>query len=203
MTDVLGDTSSVPRPTTGTLQPGRPTPTDRMLTASLLVAPLVYLAADTAYAANGWDDGAGGALEVVGAIGYGFVVLRVVAWLAPGSRLAMWMLLTGLTGMVGNAAYGFEAIHMSLGDTQLVDQPGVANLIKPVGLFFPLSFLLVAWALRRLGYRAQAVLVLVAILAWPVAHVGDVAAVAVPVNVVLVVAFGSLAWTRGPGASLA
>lgn len=202
MTDVLGDTSSVPRPTpratATTLHAGRPTPTDRLLTASLVVAPLVYLAADTAYAANGWDDGAAGALEVVGAIGYGLVVLRVVTWLRPESRLAMWVLLTGLIGMVGNAAYGFEAIHMSLGDTQLVNQPGAANLIKPIGLFFPLSFLLVAWALRRLGHRAQAFLVLAAVLAWPVAHIGDVAAVAVPVNVVLVVAFGSLAWTRGP-----
>ena len=26
---------------------------------------------------------------------------------------------------------------MSLGDTQLVDRPGAANLIKPLGLFFP------------------------------------------------------------------
>ena len=105
-------------------------------------------------------------------------------------------LFTGLVGLVGNAAYGFEAIHMSLGDIQLVDQPGAANLIKPLGLFFPLSFALVAAALLRLNHRWQAALVLVAILAWPVAHIGNVSAVAVPVNIALVVAFGSLAWAR-------
>jgi hypothetical protein len=172
------------------------TPTQRLLTGALLVAPLIYLAADTTYAARGWDDATAGVLHVLGAIAYGFVVLRVASWLPSGSKLAAWLLFTGLVGLVGNAAYGFEAIHMSLGDTQLVDQPGAANLIKPLGLFFPLSFALVSAALLRLGHRWQAVLVLVAILAWPVAHIGNVSAVAVPVNIALVLAFGSLAWTR-------
>ena len=172
------------------------TPTDRLLNGALLVAPLVYLAADTTYAARGWDDATAGVLHVLGAIAYGFVVLRIASWLPRESRLAAWILLTGLVGMVGNAAYGFEAIHQSLGDTALVDQSGAANLIKPLGLFFPLSFALVAWALIRLGHRWQGILALVAILAWPVAHIGNVSAIAVPVNIALVVAFGSLTWAR-------
>lgn len=170
------------------------TPTDRLLTGSLLVAPLLYLAADATYAARGWDDPAAGVLHVLGAIAYGFVVLRVAAWLPPASALGAAILLTGLTGLGGDVAYGFDTIHLSLGDAALVDQPGAANLIKPLGLFFPLSFALVALALARLGRRWQAVLVLVAILAWPVAHIGNIAAVAVPVDVALVVAFGSLVW---------
>lgn len=169
------------------------TPTDRLLTGALLVAPLIYLAADTTYAARGWDDAAAGVLHVLGAIAYGFIVLRVATWLPRESKLAAAIIFTGLIGLAGNVAYGFEAIHMSLGDAQLVDQPGAANLIKPLGLFFPLSFALIAWALAQLGHRWQAVLVVIAILAWPVAHIGNIAAVAVPVNVLLVVAFGSLA----------
>ncbi len=174
----------------------RPTPTDRLLVGSLAVAPLIYLAADTTYAVRGWDDATAGVLHVLGAIGYGFVVLAVAGWLPRTSRLAAAIVLTGVIGTVGNSAYGFDAIHLSLGDASLVDQPGAANLIKPLGLFFPLSFALVAWALARLGHRWQAALVLVAIVAWPVAHIGNIAAVAVPVNVVLVVAFGSLLWAR-------
>jgi hypothetical protein len=170
------------------------TPTERLLTGSLLVAPIVYLAADSTYAARGWDDPTAGVLHVLGAIAYGFVVLRAASWLPRDSKLAAWILFTGLIGLVGNAAYGFEAIHMSLGDTQLVDQPGAANLIKPLGLFFPLSFALVAMALLRLGHRWQGLLVLVAMVAWPVAHIGNLSAVAVPVNVALVIAFGSLVW---------
>jgi hypothetical protein len=171
-------------------------PSDRLLTGALLVAPLIYLAADTTYAARGFDDGVGGMLHVLGAIAYGFVVLRIASWLPRDSKLAAAILLTGLIGMAGNAAYGFEAIHMSFGDTQLVDRAGAANLIKPLGLFFPLSFALVAAALNRLGHRWQAAVVLIAILAWPVAHIGNIAALAVPVNVALVVAFGSLVWSR-------
>ena len=83
-----------------------------------------------------------------------------------------------------------------MGDVQLIDQPGAANLIKPLGLFFPLSMALIAWALIRLARRWQGIVVLVASLAWPVAHIGNLPAVAVPVNVALVVAFGSLVWTR-------
>jgi hypothetical protein len=176
------------------------TPLERLLTASLLVAPLIYLAADSTYAARGWEDPTAGVLHVCAAVAYGFVVLRVAGWLPRASALAALVVLTGLVGMAGNVAYGFETIHLSLGDQALVDQPGAATLIKPLGLFFPLSFALVSLALLRLGHRWQAVVVLVAILAWPLAHIGNIAVVAVPVNVALVVAFGSLAWISGPGA---
>ena len=55
-----------------------------------------------------------------------------------------------------------------------------------------------AWGLARLGQHWQAGVVLAAALAWPVAHIGNVAWLAVTVNVLLVVGFGSLAWRR-PG----
>lgn len=174
----------------------RATPTGRLLSGALFVAPLIYLAADSTYAARGWDDGAAGTLHVLGAIGYGFVVLRVAAWLPPASRLAAAIVLTGLIGMAGNVAYGFEAIHMSLGDVQLVHRGGAANLIKPLGLFFPLSLGIIAAALGRLGHRWPAAIVVAAALAWPVAHIGDIASLAVTVNVALVVAFGCVAWRR-------
>jgi hypothetical protein len=173
-------------------------PTDRLLTGALFVAPLIYLAADSTYAARGWDDGTAGVIHVLGAIAYGFVILRVASWLPATSKLAAAILVTGLIGLAGNVAYGFEAIHMSLGDVQLVHQHGAANLIKPLGLFFPLSFALVSVALVKLGHRWQAALVLVAMIAWPVAHIGDIAALAVLVNVALVLALGSLAWSHGP-----
>jgi hypothetical protein len=188
--------------TTVSIESRNETPTGRLLTGALLVAPVIYLAADTTYAARGWDDATAGVLHVLGAIGYGFVVLRVASWLPRGSQLTAAILLTGLIGLVGNAAYGFETIHTSLGDTPLVDRSGAANLIKPVGLLFPLSLVLVALALTRLGHRWQGVLVLMASLAWPVAHIGNIAVVAVPVNVALVVAFGSLVWARDAGGKI-
>jgi hypothetical protein len=169
--------------------------TDRLLTGSLIVAPVVYLAADVLYAARGWTDATAGVVHVLGAIAYGFVILRVAGWVPS---LATPLLLTGLIGLGGDVAYGFDTIHTSLGDVALVDQPGAANLIKPLGLFFPLSLLLVAVALGRLGHRWQAVLGGVAAVAWPVAHIGNIAALAVAVNVALVVALGSLVWAYAP-----
>jgi hypothetical protein len=171
-----------------------PTPTTRLLDAALIIAPLTYLAADSTYAARGWDDSTAGVIHVLGAIAYGLVVLRVAQWLAPESALKAVLLLIGLIGMAGNVAYGFDTIHLSLGDTQLVDQAGAANLIKPLGLCFPLSLAVISLGLGRLGRRWQAVGLLVAAVVWPIAHIGNVAVLAVAVNVVLTVAFGSLAW---------
>jgi hypothetical protein len=171
-------------------------PLERLLTASLLFAPLIYLAADSLYAARGWDDPTAGVLHVLGAIAYGFVVLAVAFRLPDDSRLAAALVAVGLIGMAGNVAYGFDTIHASFGDVHLVDRGGVATLIKPLGLFFPLSLLFAAAALHRLGNAWPAVTVAVAALVWPVAHIGNIAELAVPVNVALVLAFGGLAVAR-------
>jgi hypothetical protein len=173
-------------------------PTARLLIGSLFVAPLIYLAAESTYAASGWDDATAGALHVLGAIGYGFVILAVAFRLPSSSRLAAVLLVVALVGMAGNVAYGFDSIHTSFGDVKLVDRSGAANLIKPLGLAFPLSLLLVAVALRRLGHRWQAVTLAAAAVAWPIAHIGNIAEVAVPLSIALVAAFGSLglAWTQ-------
>jgi hypothetical protein len=180
-------TEPVPTTTRATLE-------QRLLTAALLAAPVTFLAADTTYAARGWEDPTAGVLHVLASILYGFVFLSVAGWLAPASRLRAAIVVVGLVGMAGSVAYGFDTIHMSLGDTQLVDQSGAATLIKPLGLFFPLAFALVAAALVRLGARWQGGLVLVAALAWPVGHIANIAPVCVAVNVALVLGLGSLLW---------
>lgn len=189
--DATTPTSAPPPPTSTSTSP-----TDRLLSASVLVGPLVYLAADSTYAVRGWSDPTAGVLHVLGAVGYGLATLHVAGLLPRTSRLAAWIVLAAAAGLAGNAAYGFETIHASLGDVPLVDQAGAANLIKPLGLCFPLALALVAWALARLGHRWQAALVLLAVVVWPVAHIGDVAVAAVPANVALVVALGSVAWPR-------
>jgi hypothetical protein len=182
--------------TTSTLTPratARTTPTARVLTASLLAAPVLYLAADSLYAARGWDDAGAGVLHVIAAIAYGFVVLAVASWLPRESWLTAALVVVGLVGMAGNVAYGFDAIHTSFGDTKLVDRDGAANLIKVLGLFYPLSLLLVGVALGRLGHVPQACAVGIAAVAWPVAHIANIAELAVPLNVILTLALGSLA----------
>jgi hypothetical protein len=167
------------------------TPAERMLTSALVVAPVIYLAADSVYASQGWRSGTGGVLHVLGAIGYGILVLRVATWVPGGTWLTTGLVFTAVAGAIGNAAYGFEAIHQSFGDTPLVDRSGAAILIKPLGLLFPLSLALVAWTFKRLGLQRQAAAVLIAAVLWPVAHIANIAPLAIGVNVVLVVALGT------------
>jgi hypothetical protein len=100
-------------------------------------------------------------------------------------------------GGVGNAAYVFEAIHVSLGATALVDAPGAAAaVIKPIGLICPIAFFVAAAVLMRVGHRVSAVLVGPAALAG-VAHIGNVGTLAVAVNVLLAAGLVPLAWS-GP-----
>ena len=172
--------------------PVAPSPTDRVGRVALAVAPLLYLAVDTLYAVHGWDDATAGALHVVGATVYVLALLHVASW--TGGRLAALAVVTAVVGGIGNAAYGFEAIHSSLGAVALVHAPGAAAaIIKPIGLVCPVAFLVAAAVLARVGHRVSAVLVGVAAVAWPVAHIGDIAALAVAVNVLLAAGFVPLA----------
>ncbi|MEU8233476.1 hypothetical protein AB0C12_28175 [Actinoplanes sp. NPDC048967] len=172
------------------------TPIDRLLTAMLLIGPVLYLVADALYATRGWDDPAAGVVHVLGAAGYAFVLLRLVTW-SDGMPAAV-LLVVGVLGVAGNVAYGFDTIHVSLGDTDLVDATGAAaGLIKPLGLCFPLTLLVAAFALRRRQPGWVVAVLAVAGVAWPVAHIANVGWLAVLVNAVLVATFGAIALAAG------
>ncbi|MEV4132145.1 hypothetical protein AB0J72_08260 [Dactylosporangium sp. NPDC049742] len=167
------------------------TPVDRVLTAALFVAPVIYLIADVLYAVRGWDDPLAAVFHVLGATAYILLMLRLVA-LGRGA-LAAVLLVVGALGAAGNVAYGFNTIHVSLGDTDLVAASGAATLIKPLGLFFPLTLLLGAAVLRRTQPLWTVVLLAVASLAWPVAHIANIGWLAVAVNAALVATFAAVA----------
>ena len=174
-----------------------PTPPDRLLTAALVAGPLVYLAGDSIFAVRGWQaDGAGGVVEVLGSVLYGLTLLAVADRLPRSSRLRAALVLALVVGVAGNVAYGFDAIHVSLGDISLVDRSGAANLIKPLGLFFPVSLLVAAGALARLGHRLPAALVALGAVVFPVAHIGNVPWLAVAGDVLLVLGLAGLPWAR-------
>jgi hypothetical protein len=170
------------------------TPVDRVLNASLFVAPVLYLLADTVYAIRGWADPGAAVLHVLASIAYTFLLLWVVQ--RSTGYLAAVLLVVGAAGVAGSVAYGFNTIHIAIGDTDLVDATGAAALIKPLGLCFPLMLLLCAVALRRRGPRWAVVSIAVAAVVWPVAHIANVAWLAVAVNVVLVAGFAAVAVFR-------
>jgi hypothetical protein len=167
------------------------TPVDRILTASLIVGPLLYLIADSVYAARGWADPVAAVLHVLASIAYTFVLLWVVR--RGTGRLAAVLLVVGAAGVAGSVAYGFNTIHVSLGDTDLVDATGAAVLIKPLGLCFPLMLLLSAVALRRLAPLWTVATIAVAAVLWPLAHIANIGWLAVVVNAALVAGFTGVA----------
>ena len=167
------------------------TPLERLLTASLVVAPTIYLIADLLYATRGWDDPTAGVVHVLGAVGYTLVMFRLVT-LGNGG-LAAALLVVGAFGAAGNVAYGFNTIHVSLGDTDLVDATGAAVLIKPLGLCFPLTLLLGAAILRRMAPTWTVALLAASAIAWPVAHIANIGWLAVTVNAALVAVFSAVA----------
>ena len=173
------------------------TPVDRVLTASVLVAPLLYLIADSIYAARGWADPTAAIFHVLASIAYTFVMLWVVQ--RTDGLLAAALLVVGAIGVAGSVAYGFNTIHVSLGDTDLVDATGAAVLIKPLGLCFPLMLLLCAAALRRLAPAWAAATIAVAAVAWPIAHIANIKWLAVVVNIALVAGFAGVAAVRVRG----
>jgi hypothetical protein len=178
-------------------------PIDRLLTGSLIFAPLLYLIADSLYAARGWDDPDAAVFHVLGAIAYTFVLLRLLTW--SRGALAAGLLVIGAIGVAGNVAYGFNTIHVSLGDTDLVDASGAAVLIKPLGLCFPLMLLLAAFVIHRTATASWTAAVLaVSAVAWPIAHIANIGWLAVLVNLGLLASFAISARTphRAPSPAL-
>jgi len=168
-------------------------PIDRLLTASLIAAPVILLIADVLYALRGWSDPTAAVFHVLGGIAYTFVMLRLTTW--GNGALAAVVLIVGAIGVAGAVAYGFNTIHVSLGDTDLVDASGAATLIKPLGLCFPGMLIGGAIAARRAAPAWAIVVLAVAAIVFPVAHIANIAWLAVADNVALVVSFATMAVT--------
>ena len=171
------------------------TPTDLILRGSLVLAPPVSLLADSLYAARGWGDADAGGVHVIGALLYGFVLLRLLSWAC--GRLAAALLIAAVLGTAGNVAYGFNTIHVSLGGVDLVDTSGPGSIIKPLGLCFPVGLLLGGIVLGRIGRVPSAALLITAAVTWPVAHIGNIAWLAITVNALLVLALVPLVRVDG------
>lgn len=169
-----------------TLIPG--TPIARLLNAALLLGPLAYLFLDTTYVVRGWWDAEGGALHILVAAAYGLTALRLVT-LASG-RLQAVLAVVAVLGIVGNAGVGHDTLSVGLGGIDLFMEDGPANVFKTMGFFFPLTLLLGAIALRGRVPTWTRVLLSVAAVAFPVAHVNNIAWLAITDAVAVIVALG-------------
>ncbi len=173
-------------------------PTQRLLDAAVLLAPLAYLAVDCSYAVRGWDDGPTAAVHIVAAGLYGLAALRLVS-LTRGHAQAL-LLAVAVLGIIGNAGVGENTLHVALGGNDLFDANGSANVFKMMGFFFPLTFLLAAVALRRQAPRWWPPLLAVGAVLFPIAHVGNISWLAILDALVMLAALGTSASVVRPPA---
>jgi hypothetical protein len=164
-------------------------PARRLLDASLLLAPLAYLALDCSYAVRGWHDGPTAALHLLAAALYGLAALKVVS-LAHGRAQAI-LLVVAVLGLIGNAGVGENTLHIALGGNDLFDEAGPANVFKTMGFFFPLTFLLAAVLLRRRTPWWWSPLLAVGAVLFPIAHVANISWLAILDALVMLAALGT------------
>lgn len=164
-------------------------PARRLLDASLLIAPLAYLALDCSYAARGWDDGTTAALHLLAAGLYGVAALKLVT--LTRDRTQAVLLLVAVLGIIGNAGVGENSLHIALGGNDLFDEQGPANLFKSLGFFFPLTFVIAAAALRRRAPLWWTALLALGAVLFPVAHVANISWLAILDALVMLAALGT------------
>jgi hypothetical protein len=184
MSDLAHDLAS-----TSPAAPAVAAPTERLLAASLLLAPVTYLAVDCSYAVQGWDHGPTAAAHLLAAAVYGLAALALVR-LVRGWPQAV-LLVVAVLGVIGNAGVAENSLHIALGGNDLFEADGPANVFKTMGFFFPLTFVVAAVALRRRAAAWWPPLLVVGALLFPVAHVGNISWLAIIDGLVMLAALGS------------
>lgn len=152
-------------------------PVIRVLDASLVIAPALYLLTDVLYAAHGWDDGRVATLNMLAAIVYGLAVARLVLF-ADGTLQAV-LAITAAIGVPANLGTAVNTLHTHFGHEDLFDLDGPANVFKMLGFFFPLTLLLGAIAVRKVTAFWATIALAVGAALFPPAHVANNDALAI------------------------
>ena len=163
---------------------------ERLLNASLLLAPLAYLAVDSSYAARGWDDGPTAAMHILAAALYGIAAIKLVTMTSGRSQATL--LVIAILGVIGNAGVGENTLHVALGGNDLFDADGPANVFKSLGFFFPLTFLITAFVLRARTPAWWPALLATGAVLFPIAHVANISWLALVDAVLILLALGTL-----------
>lgn len=130
-----------------------PTRIDRLVAASTGVAgPTLLLASTLAYLAHGdLNRGqAAGALEIWAAAFYAVAIVGLARLLSAASPVTAGVVtVLGVTGGMGMAAYGMDAIQRDLFGTSIVGSAATPFALRIPGLFFPLALLVLGLGLAR------------------------------------------------------
>ncbi len=157
--------------------------------------PVAYLAADTTYAARGWDDATAGVLQVLASIAYGWSSCGSPAGLRPDAVLRA-ALVRGRRRSGRRARWPTASTRSTSRSATLARRPDgrrdphqAARAVLPAR---PRAGVRQRWPGSALAGRRPSCSS--SGLRWPVSHIGNIALLAVAANVVLVLGLSSLLW---------
>lgn len=186
--------------------PPRSTAAVRLTSVAALVAPVLMAASTVAYVIGdeGFEQGqAGGVLMIWSAIAYAIALpglARVLEHRSTGGFV--FASIAGVVGSVGTALYAFDGIHLSASGASVadLDTATVPLALRIPGLFFPLTLLVLGVLLVRhhVVPLAAGALLAVAGLLFPVSRIGDLAALALGVDVLALVGLALIVRAIGP-----
>jgi hypothetical protein len=142
------------------------------------------LVSSVLYTLQGWADPPAALLHIVGGALGGLVIVALAERLED-SWLAAAVLVIGMLGCAGVVGYGFNAVEVGLGGVDLIDAAGVAVVLKPLGLCWPLALLLAGIGLWNRVPRWCAAGIVVGAVAFPVSRIANIGWLAVLVDLVL------------------
>ncbi|WP_181782090.1 hypothetical protein [Pseudonocardia pini] len=171
-------------------QPGLRTDEPAVLVWGTVASLALTLASSIVYTLAGWDDALAALLHVLGGGLGGLLVVRLAA--ALRGPLAAAVLVLGMLGVAGVVGYGFNTIGIAAGGVDLIDAAGVGQVLKPLGLLWPLTLLVAGIGLLRRIPVAQAVVVIVAAVAYPVSRIANIGWLAIVVDAALLAALTRL-----------
>jgi hypothetical protein len=164
-------------------------PVDRTVTTVVVASLALTLVSSVLYTLQGWDDPLAALLHILGGALGGVLVVRLASW-SERSWLAAAVLVIGMLGAAGVVGYGFNTVEVGLGGVDLIDATGVAVVLKPLGLCWPLALLLAGIGLwlgptDRGVPRWCAIGIVAGALAFPVSRIANIGWLAILVDLIL------------------
>lgn len=164
-----------------------------VLVAASLVGPLLLLASTVAYIAggDGMSEGeAAGAIQVWAFVAVALALVGCARALETRTPVGATVLsVTAIVGCVGGALYGLDAIQLAVLDGSIHEHAASPFALRIPGLFFPVALLVLGVLVARRA-RAPRVAVVATVLGavlFPAGRIGDVAAIAVVTDLLILV----------------
>ena len=179
-------------------------PINRVNAAAVMAAPVVLLASTVAYVLRDGlgKDAAGAAIQVYSAAAFAIALLTLTGLLSKFSpRLSAVLTVTGAIGAVGVAGWAIDSLVASYAPAAAVsehdDSIAAQFAMFMPGVIFPLTMFVLGIALAKTGAvrRGYGLTVALGAACFPVSRIGNVEALALVADALLVAGLVPIGWS--------